>query len=61
MEYELEFSTFAFEKQCDDSLHASILASFSSIPSPSHEALPSVHSSSSLELKPLPNTLKYAF
>jgi len=51
---------FAFEDQCDDSLHASILASLSSMP-PSHEAPFSVQSSSSLELKPLPDTLKCAF
>ena len=61
MKYELEFDTFAFEEQCDDSLHAFILASLSSLPSPSHEARPSVPSSSSLELKPLPNTIKFAF
>jgi len=61
MKYELEFDTFAFEEQCDDSLHAFILAYLSSLPSPSHEARPSVPSSSSLELKPLPNTIKFAF
>jgi len=48
-------------RQCDDSLHASIIASLPSFPSPSHEALPSLPSSSSLELKSLPNSLKYAF
>jgi len=61
MEYEPEFDTFVSEEQCDNSLHASILASLSSIPSPSHVAPPSVPSSSSLKLKPLPDTLKYAF
>ena len=59
--YEAEFDTFAFEKQYDESLHAFILASLSSFPSPSHKALLSVPSSSSLDLKPLRNTLKYAF
>jgi len=61
MGYEPKFGTFAFEEQYDDPLHASILTSLSSLPSPSHEALPNVPSSSSPELKPLPNTLKYAF
>jgi len=61
MEYEPEFFTFAFKKQCGDSLHESILASISSLLSPSHEALLSVTSSFFLELKPFPNTLKYAF
>jgi len=61
MGYESKFDTFASEEQYDDSLYASSLASLSSFPSPSHEALPSVPPSSSLELKPLPNTLKYAF
>jgi len=42
VEYEPEFNTFIFEEQCNDSLHASILTSLSSIPSPSHEAHPSV-------------------
>ena len=61
MEYKPEFDTFAFEEQCNDLLHALIFASLSSLPSPYHVAPPSVLSSSSLELKPLPNTFKYAF
>jgi len=61
MEYEPKFDTFAFEEQRDYSLHSSILASLSSLPSPSHEGPPSVPSSPSLELKPLPNILKYKF
>ena len=61
MGHEPEFDTFAFEEQYDESLRASILASLSSFPSPFHEALPNVSSSSSLELKSLLNTLKYAF
>jgi len=61
MECEPEFDTFAFDEQCDDSLHASLLASLTSFPLSFHEALPSVASSSSLELKLLPSTLKYAF
>jgi len=61
MEYELQYDVFTFEEQCDDSLHTAILTSLSSIPSPSHEVLPSVPSSSSLELKPFLNMLKYAF
>ena len=51
-EYEPEFDTFAFDEQCDDSLHASLLASLTSLPLSFHEALPNVPSSSSLELKP---------
>jgi len=43
--YELEYNIFAFDDQCDDLLHASILASISSPSSPSHEALPSLPSS----------------
>ena len=54
MGYEPEFNTFAFEEQYDHSLHASILVSLSSFPSPSYEALLNVSSSSALELKPLP-------
>ena len=54
MGYEPEFDTFEFKEQYDDSLHAYILASLSSFPSPSHETLPSVLSFSSPELKPLP-------
>jgi len=46
VEYEPGFDTFAFGKQCDDSLHASILTSLSSLLSPSHETPPSVPSSS---------------
>jgi len=61
IEYEPEYNAFAFEDQCDDSLHASILASFTSMSSSSHEALPSVPLSSSLDMKTLPNTLKYVF
>ena len=61
LEYEPKYDAFAFEDQCDDSLHASILAFLTSISSSSHKAPPSVPSSSSLDLKPLPNTLKYAF
>ena len=57
MGYEPEFE---FEEQYHDSLHPFILAPFPFFPSPSHEALPSVPLSSSLELKPLLNTLKYA-
>jgi len=60
MEYELQCDAFAFEDQYDNSLHAFILTSFSSISPSSNEAPPSVSSFSSLELKPLPNTLKYA-
>ena len=60
-EHELEFDTFAFEEQYDDLVYASILGSLSSIPSPSHETPPNVLLCSSLELKPFPNTLKYAF
>ena len=61
MEYEPEFNTFAFDEQSNDLLDALIFASISSLPSPSHEAPPSVPSSSSLKLKPLPNTLKSIF
>jgi len=61
MEYEPEFDTFAFDEQCDDSLHASHLPSLISLPLSSYEAVPSVPSSSSLELKPLLSTLKYTF
>jgi len=61
MEYEPEYDAFIFEDQCDDSLHASILASPFSIFLSSNEAPPGVPSSSSHELKPLPNTLEYAF
>ena len=61
MQYEPEFETFSFNEQCDDSLHASLLASLTSLPLSSNESLPSETSSSSLELKPLPITLKYAF
>jgi len=61
MGYEPKNDTFAFEDHCDDSFYASILASLSFIPTPSHEAPPSLPSSYSLEQKPLPNTLKYAF
>ena len=61
MEYEPEYDAFAFEDQCDDSLHASILASLSSIWPSSHEAPPSVASSSSFDMKPLPKMLKYVF
>jgi len=61
MAYEPEHNALAIEEQCDDSLQASILASPSSTPSPSHKAPLSMPSSSSLELKPPPNTLKYAF
>ena len=50
-----------FHDQCDDSLHVSILASISSLLSPSHEAPSSVPSSSSLGLKALLNKLKYTF
>ena len=60
MEYEPISNAFAFDDQCNDSLHASILRSISSLPSPFHEATPTMPSSSSLELKPLSNTLKYA-
>jgi len=41
MEYEPEFDTFAFKEQSEDLLHASILASLSFLPTPSHEAPPS--------------------
>ena len=61
MEYELEYDTFVFDDQRDNPLHASILASISSLPSLSHQAPPSVPSSSSLELNPLLNILKYVF
>jgi len=61
MEYEPEFDTFSFDEQRDDSLHASLLASLTSLPLSPNESLPSEPSSSSLELKPLPSTLKYAF
>ena len=61
MEYTPEHDVFAFEDQCDDSLQASVLTSLSSILPSSHEAPPNVLLSSSFELKPLPNTLKYAF
>ena len=61
MEHELEFDTFVSEEQCDNSLYALILASLSSILSPSHETPFNVLLCSSLELKPFPNTLKYAF
>jgi len=61
MECEPEFDTFAFDEQCDDSLHASLLASLTSLPLSPNESLPSEPLSSSLELKPLPSTLKYAF
>ena len=61
MEYEPEFDTFVYKEQYDDSLHASILASLSSFPSPFHKALRSVSLSSSLKLKPIFNTQKYAF
>jgi len=54
MDYEPEFDIFAFDEQCDDSLHASLLASLTSLPAPSNDHLPSASSSSSLELKPLP-------
>jgi len=57
MKYKPEFDAFAFEEQCDDLLHASILAYFSSLPSLSCEALPSIPSSSSLELKCFPTCL----
>jgi len=60
-EYEPEYDAFTFDDQCDDSLHASILASFTTMSSSSHEAPPSVPSSSYLNLKPLPNMLKYVF
>jgi len=56
MEYDLEFNKFAFDEQCDDSLHARLLASLISLPLSSHEALPSVPSSCALELKPLPSS-----
>jgi len=56
----MEHDTFAFDEPYDDLLHASILPSISLL-SPCHEALPSMPSSSSLELKSFPNTLKYAF
>ena len=61
MEYEPEFDTFSFDEQCDDSLHASLLASLTSLPLSPNESLPSEPSSSSLELKSLSSTLKYAF
>ena len=61
MEYEPEYDALAFEDQYDDSLQAYIVALLSSIPPLSYEAALSVPSSSSLELKPLPNMLKYAF
>jgi len=61
VEYEPEFDTFAFDEQCDDSLHASLLAYLTSLSPSSNESLPSEPSSSSLELKPLPSTLKYGF
>ena len=61
MNYEPEFDTFAFDEQCDDSLHASLLASLTSLSTPSNDHLPSAPSSSSLELKPLPSALKYVF
>jgi len=61
IEYEPEFNAFSFDEQCDDSLHASLLASLTSLPLSFHEDLPSAPSSSFLELKPLPSTLKYAF
>ena len=32
MEYEPKFDTFAFDEQFDDSLHASLLASLTSLP-----------------------------
>jgi len=54
MEYEPEYDVFAFEDQCDDSLHASILTFFTSVSSLSHEAHPSVPTSFSLDLKPFP-------
>ena len=34
MDYEPEFATFAFDAQCDDSLHASLLTSLTSLPLP---------------------------
>jgi len=61
MNYEPEFDTFAFDEQCDDSLHAYLVTSLTSLPTPSNDHLPNAPSSSSLELKPLPSTLKYAF
>ena len=42
MEYEPKYDVFAFEGQCDNSLHASILASLSSIPPSTHEVLSNV-------------------
>ena len=59
MEYEPEYDAFAFEDQCVDSLYASILVSFTSMSSSSHEAPPSAPSSSSLDMKPVLNMLKY--
>jgi len=61
MEYVPKYDATTFEDQCDNLLHASILASFSYIPPSSHEAPPSVPSSSSLKLKSLPKVFKYAF
>ena len=61
MEYKPEYDTSAFEDQCGNSLHASILTSFNSMSSSYHEALPSMPSSSSLDMKPLPNMLRYVF
>jgi len=50
--------TFAFDKQCDDSVHASILISLSSLPSSSYKAPSNMPSFASLKLKQRPN---YAF
>ena len=61
MEYEPTYDVFAFDDQCDDLIHASTLASISSRPALSHESMPFVRSSSSLELKLLLDALKYVF
>jgi len=60
MEYQSEYDAFVLKDQCDDSLYESIHASLS-FPLSSHEAPFNVSSSSSLDLKPLLNMLKYAF
>jgi len=57
MKYDPKHNTFAFDEQYNDLLHASILISMSSSTSLSHEAPPHMPSSSSHELKPLPDAL----
>ena len=49
MEYEPEFDTFSFDEQCDDSFHASLVTSLTSLPLSPNESLLSEPLSSSLE------------